>query len=134
LSRDCKHCGEDFKKGQLFLDICNQCLNSGHEAGENCPISTCLKNALKPDVTDATKWNLNIEGMTLDQIRKAAIRLTLANYDGNARATARHLNIANATVYRNLSQWERSGRMIEGRGLVRGLMSHYQAPWKKLGG
>ena len=130
MARDCKHCGHEFKEGQLFLDICNNCLNSGHEAGKGCPISSCLKNALKPDATDATKWNLNIEGMTFDQIRKEVIRLTLANYDGNARATARHLNIAHATVYRNLSKWERRGRMIEGRGLVRGLMSHYRATWR----
>lgn len=133
FERDCKHCGEEFKQGQLFLDICNKCLNSGHEGGSKCcPINSCLRNSLRPDVTDSTKWNLNIEGMTFDQIRKAVIRLTLTNFNGNARAAARSLNIGHATVYRNLSQWERSGRMVEGRGLVRGLMSHYRgAAWKK---
>ena len=117
--RKCDHCGESFKEGQLFLGICNECLNSGHAGSGICPLSRCPRNlAYGKEETDP-KWNLDIEGMSFDQIKKEAIRLVLTNFHGNARAASRHLKIAHATIYRNLKDWERSGRIIEGRGLIK---------------
>jgi len=119
--RTCQHCGANFQQGQLFLDICNQCLNTGHIAGSRaCPQSQCLRNRLtKEFIEEDSQWNLNIRGMTFDQIRKAAIRLVLTKNHGNVRAAARELAVAKATIYRNLEPWERRGRIIDGKGFVR---------------